>query len=125
MDILREDNFSGDAIFFNGEMTGDHLACCMLDVVSQRLVMRLRTFRGEWFMDTDYGFPYFQKVLGRKVSKSYIDKVYREEILKEMGVEAITHFESSICLRRKYSLKFSFRVSGGDVSDIISLEGYA
>lgn len=125
MDILRMDNFGGDVVFYNAPMTSSQLACGTVDVVSQRLVMRLKTFKGEWFMDKEYGFPYFQKILGKKVSKDYIDKVYREEILKEVGVEAIITFKSNICLQRRYSLRFSFRTVSGDVSDVISLEGYA
>lgn len=122
MDILREDDFGGDVIFYNGALTPRQMTCGLKTSVSQRLVTRLKTFKGEWFMDNTHGFPYFQRVLGKKIKKESIDKIFREEILKERGVKNLTYFESSLNLKRQYSLKFIVSVGDGIFSDVIGLE---
>ena len=122
MDILLTED--GDAIYYNKPLTNKQMSCGMINSVSQRLLIRLRTFKGEWFLDKEYGFPYFQKVLGKKVNKSYVDRVYREEILKEQGIVSIIEFNSTLTPDRKYSLNFKFKVSSGLVSEVISIEEY-
>jgi len=37
-----------------------------LQAIAQHLTIRLRMFRGEWFLDVNQGVPYFQDILGKK-----------------------------------------------------------
>src|SRR5690625_7764190 len=77
MDLLLDRN-NHDLVFVNGECptTGD-----MVDVVTQRLYIRLRTFLGEWYLNYKYGVPWLEKVLGHKTKKSSVDMVIQEQIL--------------------------------------------
>lgn len=122
MDILRKDNHSGDVIFYNAPMTREQMTCGLRTSVSQRLVMRLKTFKGEWFMNTSYGFPYFQEVLGKKINKHAVDEIFRREILKERGVKNLSNFKSTLTKDRKYSIEFRVAVGDGTFSDSIGLE---
>ena len=63
----------GDAVFKNGALTKEDVTQPFTENVGQRLRLRLLTFEGEWFLDTTYGVPYFQRILGRKPTKSAID----------------------------------------------------
>lgn len=122
MDILRKDNYGGDVIFYNYPLTRDQMAHGLKSSVSQRLVTRLKTFKGEWFMDNTYGFPYFQEVLGKKINKEDVDNIYRREILKERGVKNLSYFKSTLSKDRVYKLEFRISVGDGVFSDIIGLE---
>ena len=122
MDILRKDNYGGDVIFYNYPLTREQMTCGLKSSVSQRLVTRLKTFKGEWFMDNTYGFPYFQEVLGKKINKEDVDAIYRREILKERGVKNLSYFKSTLSKDRVYKLEFRISVGDGVFSDVIGLE---
>lgn len=124
MDLLIQNDPTspsyGDLTFKNGPLTPDFTTQERTEVVAQRLWIRLRTFRQEWFLDEGYGVPYFQSILGKKVSKAQVDLIFQREILAEAGVVEITAFESSI-KNRQYSMSFRVRVSTGDETDTITV----
>ena len=123
MDLLLDSNpvspSYGDLTFKNGPLTPDFTTQSRTDVVAQRLWIRLRTFRTEWFLDEGYGVPYWN-ILGKKISKAQVDLIFQREILAEAGVVEITAFESSI-KNRQYSMSFRVRVSTGDETDTITV----
>jgi len=61
-----------------------------VDAVAQSVTISLKTFQGEWFLDTRVGFPYFERVLGQKPRLSELEQLYREAILKVPGMLSIT-----------------------------------
>lgn len=120
MDLLLDRN-NHDLVFVNGECptTGD-----MVDVVTQRLYIRLRTFLGEWYLNYKYGVPWLEKVLGHKTKKSSVDMVVQEQILGVRGVARIVHFESQYSpISRAYTCKFRVQVEGGGTTDTIEIVG--
>jgi len=81
--------------------------------VAQRLEIRFRSFLGEWFLDTRFGFPWFQSVLGRKGSVDYVEFLLRRTILSTPGVLGITSFSFAFD-RAARALTVSFRASTSD-----------
>ena len=124
MDILLNNDRTsldfGDAIFINGPLSPAGITQEPAEVVAQRLSIMLRTFKGEWFLDTQYGIAYFQRILGKKVSKAGVDRIFQENILKERGVTQITFFSSSL-VNRVYELSFRVKVSSGQETENITL----
>lgn len=110
----------GDLTWKNGPLTPDYTTQSRVDVVAQRLRIRLLTFREEWFLDTSYGVPYFQSILGHKIKKSAVDLIFQREILAENGVKELTFFESTF-ENRKYSLSFRVKVTTGEESGLITI----
>lgn len=110
----------GDLTWKNGPLTPDYTTQSRVDVVAQRLRIRLLTFREEWFLDTGYGVPYFQRILGHKIKKSAVDLIFQREILAENGVKELTFFESTF-ENRKYSLSFRVKVTTGEESGLITI----
>ena len=110
----------GDLVFVNGPLPRSATTQELLEVVTQRLFIRLRTFREEWFINTEYGVPYYQRILGKKTSKSAVDLIFQEQILAEAGVQEITFFNSTF-RNRQYTLQFRVRVSNGEETATISL----
>lgn len=64
------------------------------EAVRQSLQTKLRTFRGEWILDTTYGIDYFGSVLG-KATKQEVDALYTSEILSHPDVTKINRFVST------------------------------
>ena len=109
----------GDLTWKNGPLTPDYTTQSRVDVVAQRLRIRLLTWRPEWFLDTSYGVPYWD-FLGKKVKKSAVDLIFQREILLENGVKELTFFESTF-ENRKYSLSFRVKVTTGEESGLITI----
>jgi hypothetical protein len=60
-----------------------------VDAVAQHVTTSLKTFQGEWFLDTRIGFPYFDRVLGQKPRLNELEQLYREAILAVPGMLTI------------------------------------
>ena len=124
MDILLNNDVTspsfGDAVWINGPLTADNLTTDPASVVAQRLRIRLQTFLGEWFLATGYGVPYWQRILGRKVSKTSVDRIFQEQILGERGVREIVSFSSTF-QNRQYDMSFRVRALDGSVTESITV----
>lgn len=120
MDIRLDSN--GDAVFINGPLTLEGVTHKAQDVVAQRLTIRLRTFLGEWFLDTTYGVPYLSRILVKNVSKTTVDNILREEILNEPGVLEIQKFSSTFDAgTRLYSCSFIVLTREGSASVTVTV----
>jgi len=71
----------------------------------QRLFVRFKTFKREWFWNEQYGIDYLNDVFGVSKQKLTIDILMRDEISKESLVGSIVSFSSQIS-DYKYSCKF-------------------
>lgn len=114
MDILL-DEVSHDVVWNNGPLTKEFTTQPLTQTVSQRLKIRLLSFKNEWFLDTNYGVPWFQEILGLKPSKARVDKILQQQILLEPGVKEIVSFSSTL-VNRQYSLNFRVKVISGEVT---------
>ena len=118
MDLLIDQEV-GDLVFANGYTltTSDEA-----NVVAQRIYIHLRTFKGEWFMDTPYGVPWFE-IFGKKnITKGYVDRILQEEVYKVEGVREVVDWESSLNNQsRNYQVTFSVRTERGLVTDDINI----
>ena len=65
----------------------------IIELVSQRLKIRLNTFLGEWFYNANVGVPYFEEVLTKRFDKSIVDSLLRSVILETEDVVNIVKFE--------------------------------
>lgn len=80
----------------------------------------LRTFQGEWFLNTQHGVPYWQSILGKKTSKAAVDLILQQKILAEDGVKELTYFKSTL-VNRKYELTFKVKVTTGEETTPITI----
>lgn len=109
-----------DIIWVNRPLTRDDMTQPFTETVAQRLKIRLLTFRGEYFLNTDHGVPYWSEILGKKPGKARVDAIFQEQILLEVGVKEIVSFVSTF-VNRQYSLTFSVKVVSGDVTESITI----
>lgn len=84
--------------------------------VRQRLMARFRFFKGEWFLDTRLGIPYFENVLIKSPNLGAIGALFRRVILTTPGVVELQDFSLSFdSVARALSLGFRARATSGDV----------
>lgn len=88
---LKFDEESGDIKLTDGkfeEVFG-------IEAVGQRVKDTLNTFRGEWFLDTEFGVPYLESILGQKTSNlATIGAILKSSIREAAGDDAtLTSFQ--------------------------------
>jgi hypothetical protein len=59
---------------------------------SQNLSVNLRTFLGEWFLNTSIGVPWFQEILIKGNSTQQIESIILNQILSTNGVRNVSEF---------------------------------
>jgi hypothetical protein len=72
--------------------TGDLSLVAGAERVRQQLLVKLKLWRGEWFLDTDFGTPYLQSILGKQLTLSGAIVALRRSILEVDSVRQILEF---------------------------------
>lgn len=75
-DLALDD--SGDLIWIEGA-----------EAIAQHVRIRLRFVRGEWFLNQDEGFPFFETVLVHHPSTPAITEAYRRAIAETPGIASV------------------------------------
>ena len=100
MDLKLDGN--GDLAIENNDL----VLISGLDAIAQDCRIKLKFFKGEWFLDTRIGVPYFQSILGKK--SNTVSAILRKAILEVPGILSITSFEPTYdSIERE--LRVSFR----------------
>jgi hypothetical protein len=86
------------------------------DAIRQDLAVRLRWFKGEWFLDRRTGVPWFQSILGHKAEDITIERIIRRVIQTTPGVEAILSLSITLdSTERELAISFRALATTGDV----------
>lgn len=94
------------------------------EVVSQRIICRLKLFRGECFVNVTIGVPYFTDVFKKHSNLNTLRSLFVSEISKVSGVKQVDSLEVSFDnSTRKCLITFSVTATDGtsDVSGSTSL----
>ena len=78
--------------------------------VRQQLLIKLKLWQGEWFLDTEFGTPYLQQILGKQLTMSGAIVALRKSILEVQGVTQITTFDYQFD-RATRTIKIQFTVN--------------
>jgi hypothetical protein len=86
------------------------------DQVRQNIEDRLRMVYGEWFLNTEIGVPWFDKVFVKNPDLSAIDIILKSTILDTLEVTELLAYKSALDrTRRKFSVTFTALSIYGDV----------
>lgn len=87
----------------------------LTESVKQRISIKLKFFKGEYFLDTTIGIPYFQQVFVKGVNKGVIDSIFKNAISRTDGVDKILFYTSTLNNSlREYSANWSVQLVNGD-----------
>ena len=78
--------------------------------VRQQLLIKLKLWQGEWFLDTEFGTPYLQQILGKQLTMSGAIVALRKSILEVQGVTQIMSFDYQFD-RANRTIKVQFTVN--------------
>lgn len=116
-DIILDDNnditFDGDDLaFFEVEkgVINPYL-------VAQRLEIKLRSFKGEWFRDINYGIPYIPNILSRNNQRELADTYIKQVIKKDPDIKSIKSYTGAFS-QGVYSVFFSATLKDGSTAPI-------
>lgn len=122
MDFKLSSTEPNDIIWHNGPLLKEDTTQTRVEVTGQRLLIQLRTWLGEWFINTAYGVPYEQRIIAKKnISKAGVDLILQQQVLSDAGVREIVSWNSTLSSNRKYSLVFSIKVLDGTVSEPLTV----
>lgn len=107
---------TGDLVFTQTRQEG----------LRQRLGIVLRTFREEWFINTSFGVPYKQAIIGIAKSKTEVDAILLSIINRELAADqTLRTFNSTFDgLTRFYHLDFVVSTPEGDLRIDFNLDPY-
>ena len=89
---LKLDDITGDLAFENEKLV-------MIEgnqEIQQLLVSRLRTFLGEYFLNTDVGVPYFQVIFEKGVNPTVIYNIFVEKITQTDGILELSELDIDV-----------------------------
>lgn len=62
------------------------------DAVRQQLYVKLNLWREEWFLDTEFGTPYLQSILGKQITLGGAIAALKQSILELTDINDIQEF---------------------------------
>lgn len=84
--------------------------------VRQQLEIKLRLWVGEWFLDTEFGTPYIESILGKQLTLSGALAALRTSIMEVQDVRSITDFDYTYSAQeRKLTVTFTVDTPFGTV----------
>ena len=78
-------------------------------LVKQRIRQALLAFKGDWFLNTSLGIPYYEEIVGQKNSIDTVKAIFIETIKKVDGVKDLVEFNINL-ENQSQSLNITFTV---------------
>lgn len=64
--------------------------------IAQQIKITLKTFLGEWFLDTSHGIPYFEKIFIKQPNRAEVEAILRTKIKDVPGVKSVGKLALSV-----------------------------
>ena len=103
---LAMDMASGDLVL----RKGDILLIDNAERVAQQILITLRFWLGEWFLDVKDGIPYLEYVLVKSPNLLHIRQIFTEAIEQVEGVQRVEEMELAFDIKNR-SLRVDYEVS--------------
>ncbi len=87
-----------------------------IDLITQRILIGLRLFYGEWFYTPDEGMPYYRDVLVNAPKTTMIEALFRRSILADSDILSLTEFSMTTDRNiRRINVQFTGVSSQGNI----------
>jgi len=112
MPSWKIDPLTGDLMVENNNIV---FTSGQLEEAAQSIQSRLRTFRGEWFLDTNLGTPWYQEILKKNPNMSVVETELRTVIMETPFVAGLNQFSFELDSRlRTMSVVMQARILNDD-----------
>lgn len=102
--------YTNDLIVQNG----DWATVDQADEIGQSIRDRLLTFRGEWFLDLEFGPDYRRDVFRKNATLEEVTAVLQSEI-REVITGDFTEFSVNLTPERKLEISYSYVMNEGEI----------
>lgn len=110
---IAENIATGDLLLQNNDL----MIIDNAERVAQQILITLRFWLGEWFLDTTQGVPYLEYILVKNPNENHIRQILTEAILSVEGVEAVNDMELDFDVRsRKLAVTYTATTEYGLVT---------
>lgn len=103
---LAMDMATGDLVLRDGDV----LLIDNAERVAQQILITLRFWLGEWFLDTKDGIPYLEYVLVKSPNLLHIRQIFTEAMEKVDGVKRVEEMNLAFDVKNR-SLRVDYEVS--------------
>ena len=103
---LAMDMATGDLVLHDGDV----LLIDNAERVAQQILITLRFWLGEWFLDTKDGIPYLEYVLVKSPNLLHIRQIFTEAMEKVDGVKRVEEMNLAFDIKNR-SLHVDYEVS--------------
>lgn len=111
---------TNDLIIAEGDLT---LTTTRTEMAAQTLGITLKTFKGEWFLNTNFGTPYLQEIIGVARKKETVDRIFLSQIANNRFVDNINSYTSSFDRdERYYTMVANVAVGEDNVTTVFSTQ---
>lgn len=89
-----------------------------IDAILQNSRIRFRFFKGEWFLNTTEGIPYFENILIKNPNSITMQSIFRQVILTTEGIASLSRFNldtSKVSSERKARLSYTAVSDTGEI----------
>jgi hypothetical protein len=90
-DFKLDDNGDWAIENFGFAFTSDNV-----EYVKQKIKIRLQFFKGEYYLNTDTGVPYYQEILGKQITVDDAIAILKATIVGTPGVTELLNFEPNL-----------------------------
>ena len=80
---------------------GDIMMIDNAERVAQMILITLRFWLGEWFLNTTEGVPYLEYILVKQPNMAHIRQILTEQVQSVDGVKAVTNMELTFDQRER------------------------
>jgi hypothetical protein len=106
---LRLSTATGDVLVVEGEVSLSE----GIESIRQHLEIRLRSFRGEWFLDERIGVSYFTDVFKKNPDITVLNAVFTKVILDTPGVISLNSLTFNLESDRRLLVEFRATTEAG------------
>lgn len=109
---LYLDPATGDLQFVDGDLV-------MKPDLAQAIGIALRFIRGEWFLNTETGVPYFERFFVKNPNLEHLRAILRETILSVPAVKRIEKLELALeTTTRRLTVTFAVEGDAGLITGV-------
>ena len=93
------------------------------EIAGQTLGITLKTYRGEWFLNSNFGVPYIQEIIGVAKKKEVVDRIFLAEIANNIYVDNINTYTSYFDRdNRYYTMNVTVTVGADTVTSLFNTQ---
>jgi hypothetical protein len=112
---LELDPITHDLVITDGALS-------MVADVAQAIKIRLLLIKGEWFLDTDAGVPYFESIWIKGPNIEQIKAIFRKTIVDTPGVSELREFDVTYDnAQRSLTVTFTADSDEGEIDQVVAV----